>query len=442
MSDAEEAVLAIALVDPSTQREIVDALTPAHFQSDATRTCFAALGELIASGKRPDVVALLTRLRARGELQAVGGAQGITNMVEGPYSPKNLKQYVRCIQDAFRLRELIRICTTTASEARGAPTDVDALMMRAEASIRALSSPVEMADTADVSTSIGNVLRALDERRQAGKTIAGFRFGFPTAEAMLSGLRTRHLGIIGARPSVGKTAIAMNFALGVTAADPNAEVLFFVLESPKEELATRVLCQLAMVDQSRINNGEWGPAEWGRMLDVSMRSKDVRIHICDRMSMTPGTIRSVFNQKRAEAKARGRHIPLVIVDYLQLLKTGMSRKTDSRQQDIGQLTRALKEMAMDEDVNVTALSQLNRGLENRDDSRPRLSDLRESGDIEQDADTVMFIHRDKKALADDGVQPAELLIEKARNGRLGVIQCDYYPKYTMFKERPEQDPRL
>ena len=438
-SEAEEAVLAIATLDPSRQREIVDALTPDHFNHEANREIYVALVELVQGGRKPDVVALLTRLRARGKLEAAGGAAGITDLIQGPYSPSKLASYMRAVQDARRLREFARVCSVAASEARSQPEDIDGLLARTESAVRALSNPVALNDTGDVADSIGDVLRTLSARREAGQTIAGFRFGFPTVERLLSGLHKRHMTVIGARPGVGKTAIAMNIALGVTREDPTAEVLFFVLESPKEELAMRVLCQLAMVDQTRVNNGEWGPAEWGKMLDVSMRSRDIRIHICDRMSMTPAMMRSVFNTKRAEAKQRGRHIPMVIVDYLQLVKPNGSKKTDSRQQDIGQISRSLKEMAMDEDVSLLALSQLNRGIEGRDNPQPRLSDLRESGDIEQDADRVLFIHRDA---SQSGVQDAELTIAKARNGRLGVVKLDYYPNYTMFQEKPEQDERL
>jgi replicative DNA helicase len=454
--EAEAAVLGGVMLRNEALNEVVTIVDEDAFHVPAHRSVFRAMVKLFESGKPMDVVTLEHQLRTMDELGLVGGIEGLGKLADRYASSHNILHHAGLVQQSATLRSLVTTTREIADEGcAGGVEDVEGFVDDAEGRVLAIGRGARRKTFHSAKELIKDAFVRITERVEQKNPVTGVPTEFPRIDAMTGGLQGSDLVVLAARPSMGKTALALNIAQNacVTRArhlqlpekdrPPRYPVLFFSLEMSKEQLIERLLCSEARVDLSLLRSGRLREEEFGALVRAADRLHEAPLFIDDSAAPTILEIRarsrrfrqdrSIFPEGTEGKTGRG----LVVVDYLQLARGGGRGRYDLREQEISEISRGLKGLAKELGLPVLALSQLNRGVETRDDKRPRLADLRESGAIEQDADLIMFIYRRELYEPDDRRREfegqAEVIIGKQRNGPTGTVNLTFLGKYTRFE---------
>ena len=432
--DAEQAVLGAMLIDPDAVSRAMEILRPEDFYRPGHRLLFQAMIDLADHEQAVDVVTAASALRKTGHLEAVGGAAYLAELQDVVATSANVAYHARIIADRALLRGLIEAGTDIARQGYEAEGDPAEILDQAEERIFRLSHK-RTGTALPLSAVLIDAFTHL-EARYNNPDVLGVPSGFPDLDRLTAGFQPSDLTVIAARPSMGKTTFILNVARN--AARAGVPVALFSLEMSREQLALRLLCSEAGIDSQKIRQGRVEQGEWAILSKALGDLGDAPIYIDDSPSLSALDIRARSRRLKAE-----HHLGLVIIDYMQLMQG--SARAENRQQEISQISRSLKALAREIEVPVIALSQLSRAVEARQDRRPMLSDLRESGAIEQDADVVAFIYRDDYYNADsDQAGVVDIIVAKQRNGPTGVCRLHLRRetgKFYALDSLHEQSPR-
>lgn len=435
--EAEQAILGGLLLDNSKWDVVGDKVIEEDFYRQDHRLIYRVAGRLANLGNPIDVVTVSEELERLGELENAGGMAYLSELVEKTPSATNVRAYADIVHDRAVLRRLIGVSgeiSDSAFNPNGRNTSD--LLDEAERKVFQISESRTGQDNGPMSVNpvLTKTLERIDELFNATDSITGVTTGFKDLDEMTSGLQPSDLVIVAARPSMGKTAFAMNL---VEAALIKAEkpVLVFSMEMPADSILMRMLSSLGQINQTRIRSGKLEEDDWPRLTSAVSMLKDRPLYIDDTAGLSPTELRSRARRVAREIK---QDFGMIMVDYLQLMQVpGMN---EGRTAEISEISRSLKALAKELNCPVIALSQLNRGLESRTDKRPMNSDLRESGAIEQDADVIMFIYRDEyynEDSPDKGI--AEIIIGKQRNGPIGKVKLSFQGQFTKFNDLSHVD---
>ncbi len=426
--EAEQAVLSGVFLRPDLLHEIVDQLTERDFYIPAHRLVFGAFLALYGQGKPVDEVTVFDWLRDHEQLEAIGGAAYLAELSRAVVSGANAVHWANIVRDKAIQRELIAVAAEIISNSYDTSRDVPTLLDDSEKAVFSVAERVNSKTFASSRDLVRTVFDELTARYNNRSLTTGVSTGYLALDQLTAGLQPSDLIIVAARPSMGKTAFVLNLAVRAALTSP-ISVAIFSLEMSKESLMDRMLCAQGRVDLSRVRRGFLEDKDWANLSSAADELSRAKIFIDDTAGLTPLALRARCRRLKAE-----HGLDLVMVDYLQLMH---SPRNDSRELEISDISRNLKALAKELRIPVIALSQLNRKLEERSDKRPVLSDLRESGAIEQDADLIMFIHRED-AYNKKGEKPltgtAEIIIGKHRNGPTGVVELAYLPQFTAFDD--------
>ena len=428
--EAEQSVLGAILVRPAVLDELVGQLHETDFYREAHSRIFHAMLDLYDANFPVDLVTVCAYLKDRNQLEGVGGPVYLAGLSEAVGFATNALYYAKIVREKAVLRRLLDASQEIAAACLAPVENVAEFVAQAEIKISGA-----MEDRGGREFSLGELVppevqrvEALHEHRDQ---ILGVPSGFTDLDRLTAGFQKSDLIILAARPSMGKTALALNIAHNAATAKIPVPVAFFSIEMSKEQLVRRLFASEGRIDASRLRTGRMQAEEWAKLNMAAGDLLDAPIYIIDRATVTSLEI------KAQARRMKSRHgIGLVVVDYLQLMRDPRAK---SREQEIARIASDLKAMAKELDVPVLALSQLNRDVEKRPNRRPKLSDLRESGALEQDADVVMFIYREevyKKDTADKGI--AEVEVAKQRNGPVGLVKLTYLSQFTLFQNYTEQ----
>lgn len=422
--EAEESVLGSMMLSAEAIADVVEQIKPEDFYRSSNQKIFAALKALYARGDPVDAITAVEELKRGGILEEVGGPLFIHELVEQVPTPASAGHYARIVAQAALLRRLIQAAAEIMEMGYSAPEDPEGAADEAETRIYNVARRDDKDQIVQVRELVDEALTNLESIQNRESAFAGIPTGFRDVDALLSGLQPGNLVIVAARPGVGKSSFATNLARNV-AVDSRVPVAMFSLEMSRWEIGMRLLCGEARVPWDSIRNKRVGADDWSRIVQAAESLHDAPLSIIDSGNVTIVDIRSKTRRLRTGRPGLG----LIIVDYLQLMSH--HRRVDNRQQEIADISRNLKLLAKEMDIPVIAVSQLNRDPERRQDKRPQLSDLRESGALEQDADVVMFIHRDDADPSKKGV--ADLIVAKHRNGPTDTIPLTFLPHLTQFR---------
>ena len=433
---AEQGVLGSILLKPDVIDDVILVLRPGDFYSDANRLLYENLSEMHDEGKKIDSTLLVDRLRQAGAFDKIGGAAYLAEVGQSVPNAAHAVYYANIVQEKSTYRSLIQVSTEILQDAYQQGLDSRALLSQSEQKIFSI---VDSRGASSVN-SINDILhRAMDrvEARMSGSNTEGaVETGFTGFDELCGGLHNSELSILAARPSMGKTALAMNITENI-AMRGEQPVLFVSLEMSSMELADRLLCSAARVNSRRLRNGTLSMDDRQRLVEKAGQVSQARLFVDDSPSRTVSEVAAAARRILRREGSLG----LIVIDYLQLIEPDNSR--DPRQEQVARIARRLKGLARDLDVPVLCLAQLNRQAEDSRDHRPRLSHLRESGAIEQDADVVMFIHREEYYHHGEDKQQylgqAEVIISKQRNGPVGDVELVWEKEFTRFHDKaPER----
>ena len=429
--EAEEAVLGAILENPAALGRVVEFLKPESFYKPAHKIIYEAMLNMFRKNEPIDIVTISEYLRNREELELAGGRAYINDLAINVVTTTNIEYYAKIVQEKEIKRALINAGSEIVSMSYESE-DTDNVLDNAQKLIFNIASQKDTSDLVAIQDLVVESYEQIEQRFNNKDELVGVTTGFYDLNALTSGLQKSDLIILAARPSMGKTAFALNLAQNVALKGKKA-VAIFSLEMPKQQLTKRMLCSEAEVDTQRITSGNIQPKDWEKLVDAMTRLSDAKIYIDDTSGVTATDIKAKCRRLMMEEKNLG----LIIIDYLQLMEGGGN--TNDRNQQISQISRSLKGLARELDVPIIALSQLSRGVEQRNDKRPMLSDLRDSGAIEQDADIVMFIYRDEYYNRDDvnNKGKAEVIIAKHRNGPVGTVELLFQSNITKFKNKTQ-----
>ncbi|PTL82750.1 replicative DNA helicase [Vitiosangium sp. GDMCC 1.1324] len=432
---AERAVLGAVLADNSLLDSLAEVVHPDDFASPAHAQIFEAMLKLTGSSRQVDHLTLAEELKVLGHLAAVGGPAYLMSLDQVVPVPGNAVQYAKIVKDQAIRRRLAgagREIQELASQETG---ELDALLDEAERKVFLLAEKKRVGDLRPVSELMEHTLDLLDKMKGATTGITGLSTGYADLDQALTGLHGGELLILAARPGCGKTSFAMNIATHVGLADEPKAAAIFSLEMPADQLLMRLLASSARVDMKKLRGGRLTPHDEEKFQEMAGKLYNAPIYIDDSGGLSPFDLRA----KARRLKQRDPRLSLIVIDYLQLMH--QKGKVESRQLEIAEISRALKQLAKELEVPIIALSQLSRKVEERKGGKPMLSDLRESGAIEQDADVVMFIHREDQPEGEGGEQrattaiPVQLVIAKQRNGPICDIDLVFLAEYTRFESR-------
>jgi replicative DNA helicase len=432
--EAEQCVLGSVLLQQGALVKVIEYLSPEDFYRDAHKTIFAAMVELFERSEPQDLITVTNILKDKNRLDAIGGPAYLASLTDIVPVVANIGFYGKIIRQKAILRQLIQTSTEIAARCYEEQDDIDSLVDDAEQTIFEISRSKSSQGFLALSKIIPNTFRALEKRFERKELITGVPTGYEEFDRLTAGLQASDLIILAARPSMGKTALAMNIARNA-AVQHKIGVAVFSLEMSEEQLALRMLCSESRVNSQDLRTGFIKDRDWPKLTKAAGDLSEARIFIDDTPAITVLEMRAKSRRLKTE-----HDIGLIVVDYLQLMQG--RRSAERREQEISEISRALKAMAKELHVPVIALSQLNRGLESRPDKRPKLSDLRESGAIEQDADVICFIYRDEVYnQAEDNPRKgiAEVIIGKQRNGPTGKFELTFLKEYTTFENYINRD---
>lgn len=422
--EAEIGVLGCMLVEESIVADILPMLHRNYFLVPAHQVLFDVIAYLSDQNRPIGPVSVLEELKRRGAVEEVGGQNYLCSLMEAVLSGGNAYYYAQLVREKGIMRHLIEAAGKIVEETTSGHLELEALLDRAEKLIFEVTQREISSEPTPLHTILTKVSK---EFGQDKKSFAGIPSGFRDLDELISGLQNSSLVIIAGRPSMGKTSFALNIAAHV-GLHQQQSVLFFSLEMSKEQIAQNILCSWVGISPHKIRRGVVTEEEYAKVMEGVGVLGEAPIFIDDSSSLSLREIRA--KSRRFKSK---HHISLVIIDYLQLLENPESRRSENRQQELSQISRALKNMARELDVPTVALSQLNRSVDTRDDHRPRMSDLRESGALEQDADLILFLYRDEyynKDTSEPGI--AEVIVAKQRNGPVGSVRLAFVKDHMRF----------
>jgi replicative DNA helicase len=426
--EAEESVLGAMMLSPGAIGAVSEALDASDFYRESHAIIYRAALALYAKGEPVDAITLVDELEERGELEAAGGRVRIHELAALVPASANAGHYARIVREMATLRGLIRAGGEIAQLGWERPGETTDLVDRAEQVVFDLSQSRVSSEFSHIEELLKDSFERITALYEAGADVTGTPSGFRDLDRLTSGFQPGNLIIVAARPSMGKSGLGLCMAanLAVRAEVPTA---LFTLEMSKAEVTQRLMCSEAKVESQRLRTGKLGADDWPRLTAACDRLAKAPIYVDDQGSITMMEIRS----KARRLKSREPSLGLIIVDYLQLMTSGSN--VESRVQEVSQISRSLKVLARDLDVPILAMSQLSRAVEQRHDKRPILSDLRESGSIEQDADLVMFIYRDEYYNDESDQQGiAEVHLAKHRNGPTDTVKLSFLKRYAKFAD--------
>ena len=423
--DAEQSVLGSMLLDKEAVAAASEVLSGEDFYSDAHKEIYEAILDIYDHGTPVDLVTLAEALRQRGSLEAVGGGTYISDLSMAVPSTANVRYYIRIVEEKSILRRLITASNDIIKESYEAAEDLDIIIDHAEKKIFEIAQKKNSRSFESIKTILLDTYAKIEELTKNKGKIVGVPTGFHDFDLRTSGLNKSDLILIAARPSMGKTSFAINIAQNA-AVRHQIPVAIFSLEMAKDQLAQRMLSSESNIELQKIRTGDLSEQDWIKLVHAATPLSQAPIFIDDTPAVTAMEIRSKARRLKLE-----HNLGLIVIDYLQLM-SGRG-KAESRQQEVSEISRSLKALARELQVPVVALSQLSRGPESRQDHRPMLSDLRESGAIEQDADVVVFLYRDEYYNPDSEKKNiAEAIIAKQRNGPTGTVELVWLGQFTKF----------
>lgn len=426
--EAEQAVLGAMLIKKEAIVEVQEILQPDDFYREAHRIVYEAMLELSGNDEAVDLVTLTEQLRKNEQLEKIGGLPFITQLANAVPTAANVGYHAKIVKEKAELRNLINAATKIASAAYEDTDSVENIMDEAEKSILAVANRQSGGAFESMKSIVMRTFERINVLYESKGGLTGISSGFKDLDKLTSGLQKSDLILVAARPSMGKTAFTLNIAAYCGLHD--CKVAFFSLEMSKEQLMQRMLCSEGGIDATRLRTGQLDEGEWNRLVETADRLSRAPIFIDDTAGITVMELRSKARRLKAE-----HGLDLIIIDYLQLMQGRASKNSDNRQQEISEISRSLKALARELDVPVIALSQLSRSVESRQVKKPMLSDLRESGSLEQDADIVMFLYREDYYDKDtENKNITEIIIAKHRNGPVDSIQLFFQKEYTKFRD--------
>ncbi len=432
--DAEKSLLGAILISDNIFPEILEIVHPSDFYEEKHGKIFQAMVSLYDHRKPIDLLTLTAELRALKALKSIGGAAYITELTNFVPTSSHAKAYADIVKKMSIRRQLIRAGTVIAEKAFSEDAEIDELIGQAEKDLFEVSDKDIKSDYVALNDLLVDAFDRIEMLRKTKGAIRGLKTGFPDLDKKTAGLQKGDLFIIGARPAMGKTTFAQNLAYNVASIN-KVGVLFFSLEMPKNQIVDRIVSDVSGINNWNLRTGNISDEDFPKISDALGEMSDVPLYIDDSAGMNILEIRN-----KARRAVHDHNIGLIIVDYLQLI-VGSDRYAGNRVQEVTEISQGLKNLARELNVTVVALAQLNRGVTGRDDPRPVLSDIRESGSIEQDADIVTFLHRvDYYHQNEDDYEPTnitELIIAKHRNGSLGKIKLYFHPELLRFMSLDE-----
>jgi replicative DNA helicase len=430
--EAEQSLLGGLLIDNSALDQVGDTISSKDFYRQDHRLIFIHINDLINSDNPADVITVAESLEKNSELASIGGISYLGSLAENMPSVANIRGYAKIIRDNSILRNLITVGSEIV-EGAFLPKGKDAQQLLDEMEAKLFSIAEAQSNRLgykDFQKVIADVVRNLEERGQNPETVTGLSTGFVDLDNLTTGLHGGELVIIAGRPSMGKTALAMNIAESC-AVDQNKAVAIFSMEMGSEQIVTRLLGSVAKVDQQKMRTGKMDDDDWAKIADGLGRLNEAPLFIDEGSALNSYELRA---RARRLDRSTERGLGLIVVDYIQLMSPLGGPQGENRATEISEISRSLKSLAKELNIPVVALSQLNRNVDSRPDKRPQMSDLRESGAIEQDADVIMFIYRQvvySKDPADEGI--AEIIVAKQRNGPIGDVKLTFVGEYTRFE---------
>lgn len=440
--EAERAILGAILLNKDAFDAVSSIVKAEDFYSDNHRVIYEALVSIVGKNQRADYVLLSEELKKSQKLEAVGGILYLTNLTTDIVDAYNVEDHAKIVRDKAHLRKLIHVANAVESMAYREEEETEDIVNRAEQMVLDVSGTTKGESSFSAMRDVVyETIDRINELQRHKGILTGVSTGFKDLDNLTSGLQKSDLILVAARPSMGKTAFTLNIAQNV-AMKSKKNVAFFSLEMSKTQLVARVLAAVAGINSGRIRNGQLSQEDWGKAINALNDLAEAPLYIDDTSGLTPQLMKKKLRRLIQEHGELG----LVVVDYIQLMENGGKKMADNRQQEVSAISRQLKIMAREFNVPLIALSQLSRGVESRADKTPMLSDLRESGSLEQDADIVAFLNRENYQDTEDtsdGVE-TQVIIRKHRNGELGIVKLWFEGAYTRFRDLAyrEDDPGI
>lgn len=428
--EAEQSVLGGILIENYAVNKVMEVLNPDDFYRESHRKIYKALIDLSERDEPADLITLTNELKNNGHLDSVGGASYITSLIDSVPTAANIEYYVKIVKEKAILRKLIQTSTEIITQSYEDRGDVEGFLDEAERAIFDISENRVRPSFYPIKDVVKESFKILERLYEKKELVTGVPSGFKELDRLTAGFQPSDLIIVAGRPSMGKTAFCLNIAQ-YAAIQKKIPIAIFSLEMSKEQLGIRMLCSEAHVEGTKLRSGFLSESDWPRLTIAAGNLSDASIYIDDTAALTILELRAKARRLKTEQGGLG----MVIIDYLQLMK-GRTR-VESRQQEISEISRSLKALSKELSIPVIAVSQLSRKTEERTGNRPQLSDLRESGAIEQDADLILFIYRDEvynRAEDNPNRGKAEIIIGKQRNGPIGKVDLAFLDKFTTFKE--------
>ena len=431
---AEQSVLGAVFISPETMASLADELTPDDFYKPANKIVFKTMLSLLEKGEPIDATTMVSALTNQGDISNIGGINYVVELVNSTPTSKNVEHYAKLVKEKATLRKVIAELSESLSSAYQGDISINEIIEKTEKSILDISNQNAGTGFRNVADILDTHMQIVETRSQTDGFVTGLSTGFVGLDKITTGFHEGNLIILAARPAMGKTALALNIAKHVATVERKPAVIFS-LEMGAEELIERMVASEGMIPGYHLKTGNLSTDEWKRLVHAQSNLYDVPIFVDDTAGIRISEIRSKARKLSQEMGGLG----IIIIDYLQLI-TGS--KGENRQQIVSEISRKLKILAKDLRVPVIALSQLSRSVEQRQDKRPMLSDLRESGSIEQDADIVAFLYREayyqkEQADSQEANNVTELILEKNRHGSLGTVKLYFHKEYTKFSSVEE-----
>ncbi len=423
-AEAEQAVIGSILVDPSCVAEVIELLHSSDFYIEENRRIFETIYTMFNEAAKIDAVTILDRLKLAGLYDDAGGRAYFLQLMDVTPTAANVREYATIVRDKSLLRSIAQTAGEIQATAIAGEGDAGYIAELAEQRIYNIRHGREVKGLTPLKSALLDLYARLDELSKSDSSIPGISTGFYELDRQLTGLNKSDLILIAARPGMGKTAFALNLALNGAKASRKS-VVVFQLEMSRDQLASRFLASEALIDSQKLKTGNLDPEDWTKIAMASNTLSKLHIYVDDNPAITVAEI-------KAKCRRLGDELGMIVIDYIQLMQSG-GKRSENRVQEVAEISRGLKIMAKELNVPVVCLSQLSRAVEGRADKRPMLSDLRESGAIEQDADIVMFIYRDD--YYDDESEDknvAEIIIAKNRHGSTGTANLQWVGQYTTF----------
>lgn len=424
-AEAEQTVLASCLIDHVAVEKVINLLTTEDFYFEANKEIFDSVKQVHIQNIPVDVLTVTEELKKRGKIDYIGGFEYLAKLTENIITSKNVEAYCNIIKEKSTLRKLISVSNEIIEKGYKESDDVQKIIELAESRIFSISQNRSTNSFAEIKDVLMTVFNSLEERAMNKGNLTGLTTGYDDLDRMTSGLQRSDLILLAARPSMGKTALALN--IGMNAVKTGASVALFSLEMSKEQYVQRIISMESMVESNKLRTGNLDDEDWTRLISTMSAISNYKVFIDDTASISVFELMSKCRRLKIE-----KGLDLIIIDYLQLMSDGTN--SNNRQQEISNISRGLKALAREMDCPVIALSQLSRAPELRQDHRPIMSDLRESGAIEQDADVVLMLYRDEYYFKEESEKKGitEVIITKQRNGPVGTVELAWIGQYTKF----------